>query len=87
MTWTDDAKLLALCALLDQVSSSDGTKVIVERLATAVYLEQALRALQPALRVASTVEVNDRPLKETALPLTENGYDFREVYFSPCFQI
>lgn len=70
MAWADDAKLLALCALLDQIRRNEATKAIifVERLATAVYLEQALHTLRPALRVACTVTM-DKPGKKIAYHL------------------
>ncbi len=58
MAWEDDAKLMALCAVLDRVRAEDGAKAIifVERYATVAYLEKALNALRPSLRLASTVK-------------------------------
>lgn len=52
----DDPKLARLLALLDDRCAAGGKAVVfVERLASAAYLEAALAALRPGLRVGCTV--------------------------------
>lgn len=55
-SYRDDSKIMALCHYLQQFSRNK-QKVIIftERLATAVYLEQALQNLIPEIRIANAV--------------------------------
>jgi superfamily II DNA or RNA helicase len=56
----DDPKLRTLIDILNQ-RSANGEKIIlfVERRPTAIYLEEAIKTLQPHLRVANTIDKNN----------------------------
>ena len=60
LEYLQDAKFAALCQCLEQ-ARIEGRKVIIfsERLATCVYLEEALQATLPKLLVANAVQASD----------------------------